>query len=323
MPVMPCKKGGKSGYKWGPSGVCFTGPGAKERATAVGRAVYARERGDAMKAEEDDVSQAELEAAIAEVSDADLPEVLAVLPFHPAELRTQWVKKADEELRVVWGEVYIPDIPDVHNEYMTAESIRTMAHRFLGEALTGAVDVQHDNDAREGCYVVESFIARKSDPEFIEGAWVVAMKVEDDDLWTAVKTGRLNGFSIQAEVFIGRKKAIVLDLPPVVEGKTQVASTGDDFHRHGYRVRFDEDGNFLGGETTVETGARSVHKHDIKQRSLTEDAADAAGMTIPTDRHFHRYTLLDRLAARPLEESPGYGEPEEGFVAAAGGTAPQ
>jgi Putative phage serine protease XkdF len=31
------------------------------------------------------------------------------------------IKKADEELQVVWGEVYAPGIPDSQDDFMTAE----------------------------------------------------------------------------------------------------------------------------------------------------------------------------------------------------------
>lgn len=39
MPIMRCQKDGKSGYKFGPSGTCFTGPGAKEKARKQGAAI--------------------------------------------------------------------------------------------------------------------------------------------------------------------------------------------------------------------------------------------------------------------------------------------
>ena len=41
MPVMRCMKNGKPGWKWGQSGTCYTGPGAKGKAEAQGRAAYA------------------------------------------------------------------------------------------------------------------------------------------------------------------------------------------------------------------------------------------------------------------------------------------
>lgn len=45
MPVQKCSKDGKSGYRWGESGVCFTGSDAKERAEAVGKAIHSQDSG--------------------------------------------------------------------------------------------------------------------------------------------------------------------------------------------------------------------------------------------------------------------------------------
>jgi len=39
MPVMECTSGGKSGFKWGNSGKCFTGKGARNRALKQGLAI--------------------------------------------------------------------------------------------------------------------------------------------------------------------------------------------------------------------------------------------------------------------------------------------
>lgn len=41
MPVKRCSKNGKSGYKWGDEGKCYTGSGAKKKAIEQGRAIEA------------------------------------------------------------------------------------------------------------------------------------------------------------------------------------------------------------------------------------------------------------------------------------------
>lgn len=41
MPVKKCSKDGKSGYKYGDSGKCYTGRSAKSRAKRQGRAIEA------------------------------------------------------------------------------------------------------------------------------------------------------------------------------------------------------------------------------------------------------------------------------------------
>lgn len=52
MPVRKVTKDGKTGYQWGTTGRIYTGPGAKEKAAAQGRAAYAsgyRGAGDGKK----------------------------------------------------------------------------------------------------------------------------------------------------------------------------------------------------------------------------------------------------------------------------------
>ena len=39
MPLKKCAKNGKSGWKFGDSGKCFTGPGAREKARKQGAAI--------------------------------------------------------------------------------------------------------------------------------------------------------------------------------------------------------------------------------------------------------------------------------------------
>lgn len=41
MPVVRCRKNGKSGYKFGRNGKCFTGPGSRAKAQKQGRAIKA------------------------------------------------------------------------------------------------------------------------------------------------------------------------------------------------------------------------------------------------------------------------------------------
>ena len=42
MPVMRCTKEGKSGWKWGKSGHCYIGLGAKAKAAKQGRAIKSK-----------------------------------------------------------------------------------------------------------------------------------------------------------------------------------------------------------------------------------------------------------------------------------------
>ena len=58
MPLKKCSKDGKSGYKWGDQGKCYTGPGARKKALKQGRAIEANKF--AKSAEDWDVTNGEV-----------------------------------------------------------------------------------------------------------------------------------------------------------------------------------------------------------------------------------------------------------------------
>lgn len=173
------------------------------------------------------------------------------------------IKKSEDEQRIVWAEVYIPNVPDTDGDYMDAKGIRDMAYKFMKELRLKKVDTQHNNQLVEGATVVESFIARKGDPDFIEGAWVAGVHVPDDLTWGKIKKGEINGFSMEA--IVNKKPLeIEVDIPPVLTGPCLKA---DDGHTHEYMVSYDPKGNFLGGKTTMNNG----HYHTIKRGTLTDE----------------------------------------------------
>lgn len=183
------------------------------------------------------------------------------------------IKKADDELQVVYAEVYVPNVPDAHGDFMKIETVRVMAYEFMRKGITGQVDTNHDN-VTNGSYVVESFIARPGDPDFIQDAWVVGVHVPDPVVWEQIKSGELNGFSIEALV-TKVPTVMTIEVPDVVSGGTDTV----DGHFHGFRVNFDEEANFLGGTTSVVND----HQHKIKKPTITEEA----------EGHTHRFSFLE------------------------------
>lgn len=110
--------------------------------------------------------------------------------------------KFDHEKHLVYAEVYLPDIEDAHGHCMSAEEIEKMAHGFMKNARTTSIDYNHDNNTDYGCYMVESFIARNSDPDYYPGAWVAAVKVENPELWQKIKDGEITGFSFEGLAYL-------------------------------------------------------------------------------------------------------------------------
>lgn len=182
-----------------------------------------------------------------------------------------------DEQRMVFAEVYVPNVPDTDNEFMTAETIREMAYKFMKDQNQRQIDVNHDNELVEGACVVESFIARKDDPLFIEGAWVVGIHVDNDDVWDQIKKGEINGFSMEALVTL-QETELEIEIPPVIQGRT---SKSDDGHEHEFFVTYDPEGNFVGGRTSFTDG----HYHTIKHGTTTEEA----------EGHSHKFSFVEHI----------------------------
>lgn len=173
--------------------------------------------------------------------------------------------KKDEEgyERLVFAEVLIPDTPNVYGDFHTKESIRQFAYGFMIQNFE--LDVEHDNaDWLGKLHVVESFIARPGDPDFIEGSWVVGMYIPDDGLWAKVLNNELNGFSWEA--FVSSKEATI-NLPGkrIRVGFTNPAT--EDGHVHSFFVIIDDDGRPALGGTSVNAG----HAHSITHHTTTDE----------------------------------------------------
>lgn len=184
------------------------------------------------------------------------------------------IKKTDSEQQIVYGEVYAPGFPDSQGDYMTRETIQEMAYEFLRKGLVHNIDMHHTRELT-GSYVVESFIARDDDSIFIPGSWVIGVKIPDPVVWGLVKSGELNGFSLDG-IGVRVETELEMELPEAVTGRTTKA----DGHDHEFTVRFDRDGNFLGGVTSP---GPDGHVHKIVRGTQTET----------TDGHAHLFSFVE------------------------------
>lgn len=105
----------------------------------------------------------------------------------------------DNEKRIVYGPVLIPDEPDSDGDVVTASRVEDVAHAFTEKY--GNVDLQHslNNVGR----LVESYILPVDMPVdnqqvIPKGTWMLGARVTDDDAWRGVKSGKYTGFSIMA-----------------------------------------------------------------------------------------------------------------------------
>jgi len=196
------------------------------------------------------------------------------------------ITKVDEDQRLVFGEVYAPNVPDTQGDFMTTEEIQKMAHNFMRARRQEKVDEQHNNE-EAGHIIVESFIVRAGDPDFpIPGAWVAGAHIPSDDVWLKVVKGEINGFSMEAIVTkITRQVVIELDEEIVV----QTAPGGENEHTHQATLNFDSDGNFLGGATNVV----DAHWHPVEQNTVTGPEVNVNAE--PSNGHRHRYSFMEFL----------------------------
>jgi hypothetical protein len=191
------------------------------------------------------------------------------------------IKKVDAALQIVWGEVYVPYLPDTQGDFMTPDEIRDMAHLFAKSMKLDQIDRQHDKDVSspQGC-VVETFIAREDDALFVPHAWVVGVHVADPGVWAQIERGELNGFSLDG-LATRTEKQFDLLMPDSVTGRTAAA----DGHDHEFEVEFGDQGQFLGGWTGP--GGADDHVHKIQKGTVTEMGGER--------EHAHRYAVSASL----------------------------
>jgi hypothetical protein len=186
------------------------------------------------------------------------------------------IKSEDEHL--IFGEVYRPGSIDTDEEAMTAEEIKKAAYAFMQKGFVHKIDTEH-NLKENGSYVVENFLARKNDPDgFAEGAWVIGVKVPDEDTWGKVKKGELNGFSFYGNA---KKVTATVQIEAITEavGKTEGSNVSPFVdHTHDFIVKFDENNKVI----STETGYTFCHCHRIEKTTATEDA----------ENHAHRIVIF-------------------------------
>lgn len=183
-------------------------------------------------------------------------------------------KDKDGWERIVFAEVIVPNVPNVYGDFHTEESVRQFAYSFMINGFTW--DVNHDNgDWGQKIFMVESFIARENDPDFIKGAWVVGCHIADDALWEEVLNGNITGYSYEAWVsFI--QTELLGTYENTKYGNTEKA-VGDG-HRHRFFVVLDEHGRVITGSTDIVDG----HYHSISQHTVTD----------PSLNHVHLFQVV-------------------------------
>lgn len=117
----------------------------------------------------------------------------------------------DEEKRIISGVVMLADTPLYRRspklgEYyivFTRETIEKMVEKMSLENKLNNITLNHDGELVPGVTLVELFLkdsSRGLDPTYLkdvtEGSLIASYKVENEEVWSQVKSGEFKGFSL-------------------------------------------------------------------------------------------------------------------------------
>lgn len=174
------------------------------------------------------------------------------------------IYSVETDQQLVTGQIYAPNVLDSHGHYMTTDELRQVAHKFMQDGLITSIDLQHNN-VTVPATIVESFIARKGDPDFEEGAWVATTKIDDPVIWRAVKDGKINGYSFEIMTYHDEVE-VEFEYSTWYYGFTD--PDPHDKHDHPFMVRLDDNGEIVWGATGI--GSDGSPPHPITRSNITD-----------------------------------------------------
>jgi hypothetical protein len=116
------------------------------------------------------------------------------------------------ERNLILGAVLIPDMlidrkakdGEIFQIFLSGETITKVAHKYMQQGNQSNITLQHKSDVK-GVVVVETWLKEhavhdksvKYGFDYPINTWMVAMKVEDDDIKKKIISGEIKGFSIE------------------------------------------------------------------------------------------------------------------------------
>lgn len=118
----------------------------------------------------------------------------------------------NEDQRIVFAPALIPDLPikrilgeEIFYVSIDRANILQTAIKFSKDNLANRLDTNHDEQVLSGITIFESFVTdenrvtmAKGFEDLPIGTWFITAKVNNDAVWAKIKSGELNGFSIDA-----------------------------------------------------------------------------------------------------------------------------
>lgn len=137
--------------------------------------------------------------------------------FNKQKKNNYMMAKVDEEQGIIVSPALIPDKKIYRYDFITdeefyvyfsRETVRKAAEMFLKENKQINVTEQHEVPVK-GVYLVQSWIVENehdalitkygySKKDIVPGTWAVSYKIENQDIKDKIKSGEINGLSIEA-----------------------------------------------------------------------------------------------------------------------------
>jgi hypothetical protein len=190
---------------------------------------------------------------------------------------------ADEEKQVIYSVAMRPNIliprKDINGEpamvFYSEDTVNNLQQNFFKNNSHNGATVNHDGKVRSDMYCFESWIVRNEDqaksiPELNAkvGDWVLAQKVDNPEVWADIKSGKLQGFSIEAY------------LEPVLTEEKKIEMTDEEFNARVKKVLMAE---ALGDMYMVGEKAYYLDKKEIGGLLTDIDGVPFSGVTETID----------------------------------------
>ena len=120
--------------------------------------------------------------------------------------------QTDDEKRIVLGPCMVPgqnifrkdEFGNPYYVFFSESTIRMIQEKYFKNKFIDNNDLMHDGEAASDVFVIESWIKESDNDKSTDygfkdlpvGTWFVAMKVNNPEVWTQIKSGKLNGFSV-------------------------------------------------------------------------------------------------------------------------------
>lgn len=145
--------------------------------------------------------------AVSVVHSPAIEENFIALSKHEIEL-----KEVDSEKKILMGAALVPNKQILRADkdgkgyyiYFSEDTIKKASELFLMRSNQNNATYEH-KEKLNGMSVVESWVIDNPDMDkskeygfnLPKGTWMIAMKVNNEDIWKDVKAGKVKGFSIE------------------------------------------------------------------------------------------------------------------------------